>query len=149
MYTGTTEKPCCLCDQPETSHRLEVPPRAVTMMKHGDPIAWQDIVGPITIFFCAEDWETVRDLVLETRMSPLSRCNVARASFDLRADFEALVTTRKEVPDHEALEERMRADSDAVIAGDREHPPSDRELVEAYVVRWALEDLADPPQASG
>jgi hypothetical protein len=117
-------------------------------MKHGDPIAWQDIIGTVTVFFCSEDWETIRDLVLDTRMSPLSRCNVARASFDLRADFEALVNERKEVPDHAAVERRMLAESEAVIRRDGEHEPSDRELVEAYVVQWAIEDLPDRPSAS-
>jgi hypothetical protein len=148
MYTGMTEKPCCLCDQPDTTARIELPPRAVTLMKHGDPIAWQDIVSTVTIFFCSEDWQTVRELVLETRMSPLSRCNVARASFDLRADFEALVNERKELPDHDALEDRLRSRSEAVIDGRVEHEPSDRELVEAYVIRWALEDLAEQQSPS-
>lgn len=148
MYTGMTEKPCCLCDSPETESRLELPPRAVTLMKHGDPIAWQDIVGTVTIFFCSEGWQTVRDLVLDTRMSPLSRCNVARASFDLRADFEALVNQQKESTDHDALEQRLQERSESVIQGSGKHEPSDRELVEAYVVRWALEDLTDQPSPS-
>jgi hypothetical protein len=86
MYTGKTEKACCLCDNPDTETRLDLPPRAVPMLKHSEAIAWQDIVGEVSIYFCASDWETVRDLVLETGMSPLSRCNVARASFDLRVD---------------------------------------------------------------
>jgi len=149
MYTGTTEKPCCLCDQPETVTRLELPPRAVTLMKHGDPIAWRDIVGTVTIFFCERDWETIRDLVLETRMSPLPRCNVARASFDLREDFEALVNNREGVPDHRALERRLLEESEYVIDGRQEHEPSERELVEAYVIRWALEDLEGLAPTSG
>jgi len=35
------------------------------------------------------DPETVRELVLETGMNPIRRCNAARADFDLRADAEA------------------------------------------------------------
>ncbi len=63
MYTGKIEKPCCLCGTPETVTRLDLPPRAVTLMRNGGPIAWRDIVGEVSIHFCASDWETVTDLV--------------------------------------------------------------------------------------
>jgi hypothetical protein len=29
MYTGRTEKPCCLCGDPETAHRIDIPPRTI------------------------------------------------------------------------------------------------------------------------
>lgn len=142
MYTGKTEQPCCLCDDPDTGTRIDLPPRAVPEMKHSGPIAWQDIEGEVSIHFCGNCWETVRELTLETGLSPLARCNVARASFDLREDFEALLNDVRDEPDHGPTERRMREESEAVLAAPGEH--SDRAVVEAWVVR---EVLADPVES--
>jgi len=141
MYTGKTERPCCLCDDPSVHARIDLPPRAVQLLKHGDPIAWRDIVGEVSIYFCEDDWETVRELVLETGMSPLSRCNAARASFDLREDFEALLNETRAEPDQRPIEREFRERGEAALSDPA--AASEQELVEARVVRWALEDLAD------
>jgi hypothetical protein len=149
MYTGRTEKPCCLCGRPETDHRVDIPPRAVQLLKHSGPIAWRDIEGEVSLHFCADDWETVRELVFETGMSPLSRCNAGRASFVLREDFQALLNETRAEPDQKPLEAEMRADAESVLerhdAGD-DHV-EDRDLVEARIVQWALEDLESPERA--
>ena len=149
MYTGRTEKPCCLCGRPETDHRVDIPPRAVQLLKHSGPIAWRDIEGEVSLHFCADDWETVRELVFETGMSPLSRCNAGRASFVLREDFQALLNETRAEPDQKPLEAEMRADAESVLerydAGD-DHV-EDRDLVEACIVQWALEDLESPERA--
>jgi hypothetical protein len=139
MYTGKREKPCCLCGDPSVSSRLDLPPRAITEMRHGDPIAWRDVEGEVSIYFCADDWETVRELALEIGMSPLSRCNAAHASFDLREDFEALTDDVREEPDQRAVEDRMLAEADETLAREDDNV-EDRDLVEARVVRWALAD---------
>jgi len=143
MYTGKVEQPCCLCADPDVEKRLDLPPRAVPEMKHSGPIAWRDIVGEVSIHFCADDWETVVDLVLSTGMSPLPRCNVARASFDLREDFEALTNRQVDEPDQRPTERRMLEESRAV----RENPAaySDRERVEALVVEDVLADAEAAP----
>ena len=142
MYTGKTEKPCCLCGNPDTESRLDLPPRAVQKLDNSGPIAWQDIVGEVSIYFCESDWETVVDLVLDTGMSPLSRCNAARADFDLREDFEALLNDVRDEPDQRPLEREMREESRRVIEEYEEDDHVDvRDLVEARVVTWALEDL--------
>ena len=149
MYTGRTEKPCCLCGRPETDHRVDIPPRAVQLLKHSGPIAWRDIEGEVSLHFCADDWETVRELVFETGMSPLSRCNAGRASFVLREDFQALLNETRAEPDQKPLEAEMRADAESILerydAGD-DHV-EDRDLVEARIVQWALEDLESPERA--
>jgi len=143
MYTGKTEKPCCLCGNPDTVSRIDIPPRAVQLLDKSGPIAWRDIVGEVSIYFCASDWETVTDLVLDAGMSPLSRCNAARADFDLREDFEALLNDVRDEPDQGPLETEMREESEQVIT---EYESEDnievRDLVEARVVTWALDDLA-------
>jgi hypothetical protein len=142
MYTGKTEQPCCLCDDPETVARLDLPPRAVTLMKHGGRIAWRDIVGDVSVHFCASDWELVCDLVVDLGQNPLSRCSVARASFDLRADFEALTRIRKDEPDQSALEaERLRESTRVVDRYGDDPMVETRDYVEARVVQWTLEDL--------
>ncbi|MDS0276904.1 hypothetical protein NDI85_03805 [Halomicroarcula sp. S1AR25-4] len=140
MYTGKTEKACCLCGNPDTKTRLDLPPRAVPLLKHAEPIAWRDIVGEVSIYFCAADWETVRDLVLETGMSPLSRCNVAHASFDLREDFEALLNDVRDEPDHSDLEAEMLADADGILENPEDPYVEERDVVEARVVQWVFED---------
>ncbi|WP_224269387.1 hypothetical protein [Haloprofundus salinisoli] len=142
MYTGKTEKPCCLCGERATVARLDLPPRAVTLMRNSGPIAWRDIVGEVSIHFCASDWETVTDLVSNLGMSPLSRCNVAYASFDLREDFEALLSATRDEPDQTETERRLLAKSDRVLTDD---DAESRAVVEAKVVRWALEDLGVAP----
>ncbi|MDG5817619.1 hypothetical protein [Natronococcus sp. A-GB7] len=144
MYTGKVEKPCCLCDDPEIHRRIDLPPRLIQRLQHSEAVAWRDVVGEVSIHFCASDWETVRQLVLETGMSPLPRCNVARASFDLRADFEAFTGRTREEPDQQPIEERFWRESRRVLAGDTEYPPSDRDLVQAHVVTQALRELDAP-----
>ena len=144
MYTGKTVKPCCLCERREVDVRIDLPPRAIQSMKHGEVIAWQDVVGEVSIHFCADDWELVSELVLEMGMNPLSRCNVARASFDLREDFEAFTGRVLEEPDQRPVEARMWEEATAVLEGETEYEPSDREVVEARLVRWTLSDLDSP-----
>ncbi|WP_336344699.1 hypothetical protein [Halalkalicoccus ordinarius] len=138
MYTGKTERPCCLCRNPETGSRIDLPPRAITHMRHAGAIAWQDVVGEVSIHFCADDWALVRELVLEMGLNPLSRCNVAYASFDLREDFEALLNATREGPDHAPIERRMRERSETVLSSPDEHELRDR--VEARIVGFVLED---------
>ena len=88
------------------------------------------------------DWELVCDLVLDMGMHPLSRCNAARASLDIREDFEALLNDVRDEPDQSPTERRMTAESDRVIAEyDADDAIETRDLVEAKVIRWALRDL--------
>lgn len=117
-------------------------------MKNSGPIAWQDIVGPVTIQFCADDWELVCDLALEMGHHPLSRCNVAYASFDLREDFEAMLTETKAAPDQRALETRLHERSQSVLAAADDPLTETRALVEATVIDAALDDLAASPSAA-
>lgn len=142
MYTGKTERPCCLCGSPDTTARIDIPPRAIQLCKHSGPIAWQDVVGEVSIYFCESDWELVSDLVLEVGVLPLSRCNAARASFDLREDFEALLNDVRDEPDQRPLEAEMRSEAEAAIDayGSGEDVGHQR-LVQARVVTWALEEL--------
>jgi hypothetical protein len=83
----------------------------------------------------------VRDLVLETGMSPLSRCNVARADFDLREDFEALLNDTRGEPDQTELEERLLAEAAETVAAADDPMTEDRDLVEARVVQLSLQEL--------
>ena len=140
MYTGKTEKACCHCGNPDTESRLDLPPRAVPLLKNAEAIAWRDIVGEVSIYFCADDWETIRELVLETGMSPLSRCNVARASFDLRSDFEALLNEVRDEPDHSELEAEMREAAERTLDDPEDQYVDERDLVEARIVQWVFED---------
>jgi len=150
MYTGQTEQPCCLCGDPDTATRVDLPPRAVQLMKHSGPIAWRDIEGEVSVHFCASDWELVEDLVVEKGLNPLGRCNVARASFVLREDFEALLNETREEPDQRPLEREMYEEATQVIGEfhDAESLHSRRDLVEARLVRWSLEEF-DRPEGAG
>jgi hypothetical protein len=149
MYTGKTERPCCLCADPDTVARVDLPPRAVQLLKHSGPIAWRDIEGDVSIYFCESDWEVVEYLVLEQGTSPLGKCNVARASFVLREDFEALLAATRDEPDQRPLEREMYDDATRVIEGygESDSLSSARDLVEARIVRWALDDLGYTAEA--
>src|SRR6056297_959678 len=140
MYTGKRQKPCCLCGNPDIASRLDIPPRAVQLLDKSGPIAWQDIVGEVSIYFCEPDWETVTDLVLDAGMSPLPRCNAARADFDLREDFEALLNDVRDEPDQRPLEREMREKArDTIDQYESDDNAEVRDLVEARVVTWALD----------
>jgi len=140
MFTGRTDTPCCLCGQAKTDHRIEVPPRAVQLMKNSGPIAWQDIVSPVTLQFCVDDWELVRDLAVEMGHHPLSRCNVAYASFDLREDFEAMLNETKE-PNQTEIERRLLERSHDVLETVDDPMTETRQLVEATIIDVALDEL--------
>ena len=148
MFTGRTDTPCCLCGQAKTTSRIEIPPRAVTLMKNSGPIAWQDIVSPVTLQFCADDWELVCDLALEMDQHPLSRCNVAYASFDLREDFEALLNETKAAPDHTEMEARLLDRSREVLADADDPMTETRDLVEAAVIDAVIDDLGTSPSTA-
>jgi hypothetical protein len=142
MYTGQTNQPCCLCGDVDTVARLDLPPRAVQLMANSDPIAWRDIVGEVSIHFCADDWDLVSGLAVDVGVLPLSRCNVARASFSIREDFEALLNATKGEPDQTELEGRLLDRADEAIDGYGDDPMVERrDLVEARVTRMALEEL--------
>jgi hypothetical protein len=68
---------------------------------------------------------------------------VARASFVLREDFEALLNDTRDEPDQRPLEREMLADAERVIEeyDDADALHSERDLVEARIVRWALAEL--------
>jgi hypothetical protein len=140
MFTGRTDTPCCLCGQAKTTSRIEVPPRAVTLMENSGPIAWQDIVSPVTLQFCADDWELVSDLALDMGHHPLSRCNVAYASFDLREDFEAMLNETRE-PNQTELEGRLLDRSHDVLNSAADPLTEDRALVEATIIEVAMDEL--------
>ncbi|MCF2207444.1 hypothetical protein KI372_10715 [Halobacterium salinarum] len=142
MYTGKTEQPCCLCDDPDTVTRIDLPPAAVPEMANSGPIAWQDIEGSVSIHFCDSDWGVVRDLVLDMGQNPLGKCNVARASFVLREDFEALLNDVRDEPDHSGVEAELLADSERVRAAAEE--ATDSERVQAALVQWVLDEQAEP-----
>ena len=143
MYTGKRERPCCLCGDPETARRLDLPPRTIQAMKHSGRVVWRDVVGEVSIYFCESDWTTVRDLTLEVGVNPIGRCTAARADFDLRTDFEALTGVDRDRQDHRAMEqEALAAARASLAAAERGDDPGERALVEARVVEWTLSDLS-------
>ncbi|ELZ26501.1 hypothetical protein C474_20174 [Halogeometricum pallidum JCM 14848] len=140
MYTGKTEQPCCLCDDRDTVARIDVPPRAVPLMKHSGSVAWRDIVGEVSIHFCESDWDLVTDLVA-MGLNPLSRCNVARASFSIREDFEALLNATRDAPDQRAQEAGFLDEARETLDDYGEDPMvEERDFVEAWVVVDSLSE---------
>lgn len=84
----------------------------------------------------------MRDLVLDMGQNPLGKCNVARASFVLREDFEALLNDVRDEPDHSGVEAELLADSERVRAAAEE--ATDSERVQAALVQWVLDERAEP-----
>jgi hypothetical protein len=141
MYTGRTDQPCCLCGTEATVSRVDLPPRTITLLRNGDPIAWQDVVGDVTLEFCDDDWQLVAELVLDVGVLPLSRCNAAKASFSLREDYEALLNATRSPQDQTEREAEALAAADETIANREDPMVERRDLVEARLVRMALEEL--------
>ncbi len=141
MYTGQTVEPCCLCDDARTVQQVDLPPRCVKLMRHAGSVAWQDITGPLSLFFCASDWELVCDLVLDLGQNPIGRCSVARASMTIREDFETYLSQPRAVPDQQPLEAEMRTDAEATLAGSASTDDL-RAQVQARMCLWSLEELS-------
>ncbi|EMA58650.1 hypothetical protein C468_15554 [Halorubrum kocurii JCM 14978] len=116
-------------------------------MDNGGPISWRDVVGAVTLRFCADDWELVSDLAVEMDTHPLSRCNAAHVSLDLREDHEALLSATKEETDQTELEARLVSEAEATLDAVDDPYTEARDVVEAIVVLRALEELGvlDPP----
>ncbi len=144
MYTGKRERPCCLCRNPETNHRLDLPPRAIEAMDRSGRISWRDVVGEVSLYFCESDWGTVRNLALEVGLNPIGKCNAACADFDLREDFEALTNEVRDRQDQEAVEEEMLAAGRETLQAHEEGEDVEaRDLVEAKVTIWTMEDVRE------
>jgi len=141
VYAGLKNTPCCLCGGDDTHTRIAVPPRALTLMKNGGPISWRDVVGTVTLRFCADDWELVGDLAIEMDTHPLSRCNAAHVSLDLREDHEALLSATKAETDQTELEARLEREAEATLDAVDDPYTEERDVVEAIVVLRALEEL--------
>ena len=146
MYAGLKNTPCCLCGRDDTHTRIAVPPRAITLMENGGPISWRDVVGPVTLRFCADDWKLVSDLAIEMDTHPLSRCNAAHVSLDLREDHEALLSATKGETDQTELEARLGSEAEETLDAVDDPYTEERDVVEAIVVLRALEalDVRDP-----
>jgi len=110
-------------------------------MENGGPISWRDVVGTVTLRFCADDWALVSDLAIETDAHPLSRCNAAHVSLDLREDHEALLSAVKGETDQTELETRLAAEAEATLDAADDPYTEERDVVEAVVVLRALEEL--------
>jgi hypothetical protein len=148
MYTGKRQRPCCLCRNPETAHRVDLPPRAIEAMARSGRISWRDVVGEVSLYFCEGDWETVREIALEVGMNPIGKCNAACADFDLREDFEALTNEVRDRQDQEAVEDEMLADARETLAAyENGEDVESRDLVEARMVVWTMEDLREKQAA--
>ncbi|GAA0721234.1 hypothetical protein J2744_000348 [Halorubrum trapanicum] len=110
-------------------------------MENGGPIAWRDVVGTVTLRFCADDWDLVSDLAIEMDAHPLSRCNAAHVSLDLREDHEALLSATKAETDQTELEARLSREAEATLDAVDDPYTEERDVVEAVVVLRALEEL--------
>ncbi|MES3162456.1 MAG: hypothetical protein PPP55_12975 [Halorubrum sp.] len=141
MYAGLKNTPCCLCGRDETHTRIEVPPRAITLLENGGPIAWRDVVGSVTLRFCADDWELVSDLAIEMDTHPLGKCNAAHVSLDLREDHEALLSATKAATDQTELEADLERRATETLAAVDDPYTEPRDVVEAIIVLRALEEL--------
>jgi len=64
---------------------------------------------------CADDWALVSDLAIEMDTHPLSRCNAAHVSLDLREDHEALLSATKAETDQTELESRLVAEAETTL----------------------------------
>ena len=148
VYAGLKNTPCCLCGRDDTHTRIAVPPRALTLMRNGGPISWRDVVGTVTLRFCADDWDLVSDLAIEMNTHPLSRCNAAYVSLDLREDHEALLSATKAETDQTELETRLGAEAEKTLAAVDDPYTEERDVVEAIVVLRALEALGGRDQPS-
>ena len=141
VYAGLKNTPCCLCGREDTHTRIAVPPRALTLMENGGPIAWRDVVGSVTLRFCADDWALVTDLAIEMDTHPLSRCNAAHVSLDLREDHEALLSATKAATDQTELEARLETQAKETLEAVDDPYTEERDVVEAIVVLRALAEL--------
>lgn len=137
---------CAVCGDRETVATIELPPRALQLMRHGQAIAWREVSAPATVGFCEPDWEFVVDLVVDQETNPLAQCNAKYAEYEVDdspdVDDSSDVDESPEA-DHFDLETTMWADSQAVLSGQADENPSVRARVAARLVTWSLETLVE------
>jgi hypothetical protein len=131
---------CAVCGDRETVATIELPPRALQLMRHGQGIAWREVSAPATVRFCEPDWEFVVDLVVDQETNPLAQCNAKYAGYEV--DDSSDIDESPEA-DHFDLETTMWADSQAVLSGQADENPSVRARVAARLVTWSLETLVE------
>lgn len=120
---------CAVCGDRETVAAIELPPRAVRLMRHGRAVDWRAVSAPATVRFCEPDWEFVVDLV-EEGTNPLAQCNARYAEYEIDDASEV---------DHFDLETAMWTDSQGVLSGQADENPTVRARVAARLVTWSLE----------
>lgn len=126
---------CVVCGGRETAVALDVPPRALQLMRHGQSVPWEDVCEPATIRFCEPDWQQVMKTVIDAQRNPLPQCNAAYAEYDDDSPTEI---------DQYDLEADMWSESRSVLAeADRRDNVLESTLVGARIVTWSLESLVE------
>lgn len=125
---------CAVCGCRETVAAVELPPRALQLMRHGRAVNWRAVADPARVGFCESDWEFVVELVDEQGTNPLPQCNAKYAVYD---------ECEESAVDHFDLETTMWTDCQAVLAGETDGEPSVRSRVGAQLVTWSLETLVE------
>lgn len=74
-------------------------------------------------------------------MHPLSRCNIVRADFSIRENFEALLDSTHDEPGQTEQENRLLAGARAVIDGADDPMIEERSLAKAHIVVRAMAEL--------
>lgn len=124
---------CAVCGSRETVAAVELPPRALQLMRHGRAVNWRAVSAPAMVRFCEPDWTFVVELVDEEGTNPLAQCNAKYAEYTV--DEEADV-------DHFDLETEMWSKSKDVLAGETDEP-SEHTRVGSQLVVWSLETLIE------
>lgn len=124
---------CAVCGSHETVAAVELPPRALQLMRHGRAVNWRAVSAPATVRFCEPDWKFVVELVDDQETNPLAQCNAKYAEYAEENESDV---------EHFDLETEMWSDSQDVLAGKTDEP-SDHTRVGAQLVIWSLETLVE------
>lgn len=133
---------CAVCGVRSTVAEIDVPPRAVTLTRHGATIDWESIVGPATLGFCRDDWKHVVELVGSDRTNPLPQCNARYVGYELVSGASEPVSHAGVSQTQYDLEATMWQESQAII-GDADRSDDSQRVVQAQIVCWSLETLVN------
>lgn len=76
--------PCAFCGEPTRKQQIELPPKAIPMMKHSEQVDLSTVDSTVWIQLCADDWGLVKTMVTEYEENPIPEFDARHAQFETR-----------------------------------------------------------------
>lgn len=123
---------CAMCGNRSGRRRVELPPEAVELMIGQPDFDAEEVIGPVTVHFCKDHWETVEEFVKDRGVNPLLRCLAEYVEEPAQNEEYEKKNLREKVAQSNAEVRQKYWDT---LTRDRE--------VESKLVLWTLDAVSD------